>query len=364
MKAAFRVKVAGQNISAKLNPILIDISVNDRAGQSSDSASIRLDDTGGRLVMPQPRDPIEIALGWENTGVGVVFVGVVDEVRASGSRSEGRVVSISAKGMDTRGKSKQGQRQHFDDTTIGDAMKKAGQSAGLSVSVDSSLASIKRPYIALDDESFVAFGERMAREVGGTFKIVGDQAILAKRNSGQSVGGQALPSVTAAWGQNLHSYDITPILGRPVEKQALARWYDPKAAKWQKETADTGTDGGQTIKPAVYAEADQDRAKEQAGSDAAESDRRSGEGSVTIEGNIAAQPEGVCIVSGCRPGVDGSYRIEGVSHSYSRGSGFVTTLELGQPKGEAGKDSRGKKKTAGDSGGDDDFALPADPELG
>lgn len=333
MKAIFGVVVGGTDISGLLNPILISLSVSDRAGQASDSASLVIDDTGGRVVMPPPGSPVVIALGFEGSGVGTVFEGVVDEVRASGSRGSGRTISISAKGVDTRGKGKEGQRQHFDDTTIGDAMKKAGQTAGFSVEVASELASIARPYIALDDESFIAFGERIAREVGGTFKVIGKRAVLAKRNGGMS-------AVTAAWGVNLHDYDIAPILGRPVEKEALSRWYDPKKAEWQEEKSDTGTEGGKTTKPARFTQADKDRAKEQSGSDAAESDRKSGEGSVTIEGNTGAQPEGLCIVIGCRPGVDGTYRIEGVNHEYSRG-GFTTRLELAQPKGGAGQDGRG-----------------------
>lgn len=364
MRAAFSVLVGGSDITGNLAPYLIRLSVSDRAGQSSDSASLEIDDTDGKIIMPAPRDPVTILLGWEDTGVGVVFEGVVDEVRASGGRS-GRTLSISAKGMDTRGKAKQGQRQHFDDTTIGDAMAKAGKAADITVEVDEELGKIQRQYIALDDESFVAFGERIAREVGGTFKIVGDKAILAKRNGGKSVSGATLSTVTAAWGQNLHDYDITPVLGRPIEKETSTRWYDRKKAKWETEKAETGTEGGETVKPARFAEADKERAKEQAGSDAAESDRRSGEGSVTIEGNIDAQSEGTCVISGCRAGVDGSYRIEGVDHEYSRG-GFTTRLSLGQPKSGAGKDSRGKKGTTSstDVDSDDDFALPADPELG
>jgi len=339
MRAIYSVKVGGIDITPRLLPILISLSVSDRAGQSSDSASFEIDDTGGRTILPQPGAPVEIMLGWEHSGAGVVFRGTVDEVNARGGRS-GRTLTISAKGMDTREKAKQGQRRHFDNATIGDAMKKAGQAAGLTVNVDPALASIQRPYIALDDESFVAFGERIAREVGGTFKIVGDQAILAKRNGGQAAGGGALPTVTAAWGDNLHDYSISPLLGRPVEKEALTRWYDYRKAAWKQEKAETGTEGGVTVKPARFSEPDAGRAKEQAKSNAAESDRRSGEGTVTIEGNIAAQPEGLCIVAGCRPGVDGTYRIEGVDHQYSRG-GFTTRLELRQPKGAAGKDSRG-----------------------
>ena len=56
---------------------------------------------------------------------------------------------------------------------------------------------------------------------------------------------------------------------------------------------------------------------------------------ITIEGDTGAIPDGLCIVTGARPGVDGSWRIESVTHSYSRGGGFVTQLSLKQP-GSAG----------------------------
>jgi hypothetical protein len=244
--------------------------------------------------------------------------------------------------MDTRGKAKQKQRRHFDKSKVGDAMKKAGETAGITVKVDQDLASIERDYIALDDESFVSFGQRMAREVGGTFKIVGTQAILAKRNGGKTTDGKDLPAVTVAWGVNLHDYDIKPLLGRPVQKKTRSRWYDRKAAKWKHEEADTGTEGGETVDVSQWAEADETGAKHRSSADAAKRDRASGEGTVTIEGDITAQPEGTCLLVGCRPGVDGTYRIESVDHEYSR-AGWTTRLQLRQPKGSAGKDKRGSK---------------------
>ncbi|MCR6673218.1 phage late control D family protein [Devosia ginsengisoli] len=338
-KAAFRVIVDGDDITGNLTPILTSLTVQDKAGQSSDTASLEIDDTDGKIIMPSPRSKISIELGWSDTGVGQVFSGVVDEVEAKGGRS-GRSISISAKGLDTRGKAKQGQRRHFDNATVEEALTAAGKTAGLAVKVDSAFASITREYIGLDNESFVSFGERLAREVGGTFKIVGDTAILADRNGGRGVGGQALPTIRAEWGVNLHSYSIMPILGRPIEKRAAARSFDKEVADYVASFADTGTDDAETDKEAPFLEPDEDSASARASADAKQADRKAGEGTVVIEGNIDAQPEGVCEVVGCRPGIDGSYRIDAVSHSHSR-SGFITTLTLAQPKGGAGKDGRG-----------------------
>jgi len=339
MQAIYSVVLDGQDITAALNPILLDLSISDRAGTSSDSASITLDDNGGQIVMPGKGALMTIKLGWKGGAIGVAFMGKVDGVKAKGGRS-GRTLAITAKGMDTRSKAKEPQRRHFDDKTVKNALDAAGQFAGIAVTVDPAFASITRPYISLDDESFVAFGERLARELGATFKIVGNNAVLAKRNGGTNAVGQPLSTVTATWGVNLHDYDVEPFVGRKSHKRTRTRHYNRKAAEWQAEEAETGTDDTETTAPSIFSEPDEDRAKEQSFADAAEYDRRSGEGSVTIEGNLSAQPEGLCVLEGCRPGIDGTYRIDGVDHSLSRGGGWTTSLQLKQPKGDAGKDAR------------------------
>ncbi len=338
MQTIFSVVVGGQDITAALNPILIDLSISDRAGTSSDSASITLDDSGGQIVMPKRNAAMTIKLGWLGGPLGVAFSGKVENVRAKGGRG-GRTLSITAKGINTASKAKQAQRRHFDDATVKDALSAAGQTAGISVNVDPAFASIVRPYISLDDESFIAFGERLARELGGTFKVNGDNAILAKRNGGANAVGQALPAVTATWGMNLHDYDVEPFSGRKTHKRTRSRHYNRKRAEWKAEEAETGTEDAETTDVSAFSEPDEDAAKEKSSSDAAEYDRRSGEGTAEIEGNLDAQPEGTCILVGCRPGIDGTYRIDGVDHSFSR-SGWTTTLQLKQPKGDAGKDAR------------------------
>jgi phage protein D len=89
-----------------------------------------------------------------------------------------------------------------------------------------------------------------------------------------------------------------------------------------------------------FAKPDAGETAQQTDSDAATAERDAGEGTVTIEGNTAAIPDGLCRIAGTRPGVDGAYRIEAVTHTLTRTGGFVTSLELKQPQDGAGRDER------------------------
>lgn len=329
------VTVAGTNISAALSPVLLDLSVTDKAGATSDTASITVDDRDGQIIFPKIRAEVTIALGWSGGTVRQVFSGYVDGVKSSCSRSGGRTLSITAKGADAASKIKQGQQRHFDDKTVEDILKAAGEAAGVSqIDVDPDLASEVITYLDMRDESFIHLGQRLARMVGGSFRVQGQKATMAKRAKVYEA------SITAAAGDNLHSWDITPAIGRGTYKAARARAYDPDAAEVVEEEAETETaDGEATIARREF-EADIDAAYQACKADAAAATEAAGGGSITIEGDPNAVPDGLVVLSGARPGVNGTYRIKQVTHNVSRSSGYVTTLEVAQPQGEAGTDSR------------------------
>ncbi|MDN2578956.1 contractile injection system protein, VgrG/Pvc8 family [Aquibium sp. ELW1220] len=325
-RAIVSVTVAGTNITSTLMPVLTSLSVSDKVGTHADTATLSIDDSNGRIILPQIGAPVSIALGWAGAGVRVVFEGTVDEVKSSGSRGAGRMLTITAKGVDTTAPPKQGQQRHFDNKTIKDVLTDAGKAAGItSVEVDPDLASIRRAYVDMRDESFVHIGERLAREIGGNFRIQGSQAILSKRDSSYTA------AVTATWGINLHAWDLAPQLGRTRFSAIRTRWYDTSKAEWKAVETATGLDVD-----ATYADrlprADEHEANQQNGSDKATTRRDKGGGSVTIEGNTEAIPDGLCIIVGARPGIDGAYRIDSVTHTFSRGGGFVSQLSLKQPE--------------------------------
>lgn len=339
--ALFRVVVGGRDVSSRFAPILERLRVVLAAGESGHNCEIVLADENGRVLMPQKSEPIAIELGWQGTGVAPVFFGKVSDVRSSGARGQGRLLTISGEAIDNESAVKAEAEKHEDDATLGDVARKWGSAVGLQVEVAASLAQIRRPYWAMTAESFLHWGTRTAREVGGTFVVAGTRAAIVPRNGAESASGAALGAVGAVWGKNLLRWDIAPVLGRPKHEQVRVRWYDPKEAKWKEQTATVSGEGlGEAKSTFRFTAPDEGEAKDRAGSEAAELERAAGEGTVTVLGEPGAMPEATCRVAGARPGIDGAYRIETVTHELSR-QGFTTELALKRPGGAAGTDDRG-----------------------
>lgn len=340
---AYKVEVNGQDVTSRFAPFVTDIEVVDRDGLSSDMASIHLADAEGAIALPKAGARVVVSLGHAGTGIGQVFAGFVDEVRASFSKPAGRTIRITARGVDTRGKAKQAQGRHRDDATFGEVAAEFAAAAGLNgAKVSDELGSIRRPYWAMQNESFIAWGQRIARQIGATFKIQDNVAVFVDVNGGTSAGGSELPTITATFGQNLISGDIAVVVGRPRHKTVRVRYYDRKEGRWKEKEAEV-EDADEDIEVdhvATFTAADDEQAEQQAKASARRVERNGGEGMVNILGDPTARPEAQCIVTGVRPGVDGTYRIEGVTHRVSKAAGYVTTLDLKQPQGEAGQDDR------------------------
>lgn len=334
--------INGSNVSGAFDQYLQSISITLKAGGASDSCDITLDDSEGVLVFPEKDAEIEVQMVDGSKPGETVFKGKVDEARSDGSRNSGMTLNISAKGVDTKGKAKEPKRKHWDNKPIKDVLTEAGKAAGFTdVKVAPALASKIRPYWSQQNESFLHFGERIAREIGGTFKIVGKTAILADRNEGQSASGQPLAAVAVTRGDNLISWSISPATGRPRFKKVKARYYDSTKAEWKESEVEIDNDdGAEATLTDRFTAADEGEAKDKATARKKESEREKGGGSITINGNPLLQPECPVILAGTRPGVDGDYKADSVTHSWQRGQGWTSRAELKKPGGSAGKDSR------------------------
>lgn len=335
-KTKWSVLVDGKDVSSQMANYLESITVTDKAGVSSDSCSLRLDDTGGQIRLPQPGGSVVVRLD----GVQV-FAGIIDSVKSSGSRSSGRSLSVSAKGFDVNGKAKEPQRVHQDEGTVGDFLKTVAKKAGFDMKIDPALANIARDYIAADAESLLHVGEKLARELGGTFKLRENMAVLAKH--GADFG---LPLVkglfSTSGGGNLISWDIEPVSTRAVFKEITVPYFDRKDGLPRDYKTGSGA-AGDTAKAVNLVRSvarDESHAKEIAEGRKQQIEREGGKGRVSLDLTPEAQAEALFQLSGTRPGVDGTYRIVSVTHKADRSGGATTDLELQQPQEGVGTDIR------------------------
>lgn len=333
----WRVLIDGANVTVNMRPYLIGIEVEDKAGTASDACRLTFDDSGGQCLFPASGARVQVFLEAVQ-----IFEGKVDSTPWRLARGDGRILTVAAKGLDTRGKAKEGQLWHLDDASLEAALQKAAGKAGIAVIVDPELGTIQRDYWSPEGASFLAWGEKLAREFGATFKVRADRAVFVKRGKGTAGSGGALPVVVAAVGRNLLTADIDPTKGRARFKQKRVRYFDRASASFMEKTLDieNGEDPVEAVDTQRWNAADAGQADSMAAGQKADAEREAGLGRVTIDLAVEAQAEGTCILSGARPGIDGTYRIIGVTHRADRAGGSTTALELAQPQGEAGKDSR------------------------
>jgi hypothetical protein len=351
-EAAYRIVIDGSDVSSAFNPVLMSLTITDSDGGKADTCGMEFDDSGGQIELPAPGAAIEALLWWVDPPAGasagaVQFTGVTDEPKSHGSRSRGRVLSISAKSADLKGKGKHKNSKHKDNSSFGDVAKQWGSAAGYQVSVDSSLASVQRDYWAMANESFLAWGTRIADDLGATFKTAFPKAAFVPLDSGSSTSGAALAGVTATAGVNLIEWDVAPTLSRGIYQNAKVRWYDHTKAQWNIASESVGDDGAEADLTDTFKAADKGRATTRAKGRAAKTKRKKGEGhSVEIDGDPAAMSQANLTIVGARPGVDGQYRIKTATHKYVRGGGWTTHCVLDQPQGAAGTDSRAKASSS------------------
>ena len=337
----WKVFVDGEDMTAAMRPFLMKISISDKDGSASDTCSLEFDDSGGQVKLPAEGASVQVFL----QGVSA-FTGKVDSVRSKGARGSGRTLSVGAKGFDAKGKAKEPQSHHMDGATLQQFLDKAAKSAGLKgITIDPAFAGVVRDYWSVSSESFLHLGQKLARELGGTFKVRGDQAVLAKRGQGLSATGQALPTVIGvapAPGQatgNVISWDIAPLTGRAKFARSKVRYFDRGSASFKEIEVETGVEAEATDEVRTTV-ADEGQAKAVAEGRKTNSEREGGQGSVELDLDVTAQAEGTYIMTGARPGIDGVYRISGVDHKADRSGGATTRLEIKQPSGGAGKDDR------------------------
>ncbi|EIZ77784.1 phage-related tail protein [Novosphingobium sp. Rr 2-17] len=324
--ADWRITLDGADLTDRLRPILISLSLSEKRGDEADQLDIVLDDTSGRLAIPPEGAVLRLQLGWlrgRDVTVGLIDKGSfkVDDVAHAGPPDR---ITIKARAADFTSQIRNRRAHSWKNTTLGTVLTDVAGRNSLTPRIAPALASIALPTISQSRESDIAFLRRLGRENDAVATIKDKHLIFAPKGAGQTSSGQALPTLTITRRDgDGHNWQRQK---RDGQEGVSATWHDKKAAK--KQTVTVGkADGAKKLRKIHPDEASAKRAA------LAERDRIK-RAPATLDMKLALGradviPEARVTVTGFKPEIDGTtWLIAEVTHRLDKSGGFGTDIKM------------------------------------
>jgi len=350
-KPYFRITVEGQDITGKLAGGNISLTITDGVGMKSDSVDIEIDDVNGVIAAPRTGVKMNVVAGYEDyhRDFGTF---VVDEVTLSGWPQK---ISIGGQSADAKSAMKQRRAKSYqppDYTTYGDAFAEVAGRNGLQLSIPAGIRDKKLEFEAQTEESDTAFLTRIGFKLNAAVSIKSGRLIAVEKGKGTTASGTEMPVIIARGGENILSYSVTR-LDKAKHKKVKATWYDRKKAKREEVEAETGDDGPEYLLREPYQS--KEEAQDAADSQAQYLKRGGAKATFSIVGNPDARAEAHVIASRIRSLVDGVWRAVSVTHSWSAGGAYSTSIECELPTEAAtSRRSQNAGKIESSTGGGND----------
>src|SRR3546814_4760708 len=142
--ADWRVTLDGNDLTDRLRPRLVSLSLSEKRGDEADQLDIVLDDSDGMLAIPKEGAVLRVQLGWKqgrDVTAGLVDKGSfkVDDVTHSGPPDQ---IRIRARAADFTSAIRNRREQSWKDATLGPVLADIAGRNGLTPKVASALASI------------------------------------------------------------------------------------------------------------------------------------------------------------------------------------------------------------------------------
>lgn len=315
----FRLVVDGRDISATVEPRLIELTLTEGREDNVDTLELRLSDHDGRLALPQSNAVIALALGW--AGAPLVDKGTfkVDEVEHTGTPD---AVCIRARSADLTDDSRRRTEKSWHDTTVGTIVADIAKRLKLAPRVDATLGSKRVQHID-QTESDMAFISRLAKRYDAVATVKKGRLLFLPINRTTTSDGKPLQPahITRAAGDQ-HRYHMAE---RDSYTGVRAYWVDPRAAKRKSVLAGTKS-REKRLRDTFATEADAMAAAK------AELQRLE-RGKATFELTLALgrpdiTPQAPVTVAGFKQQIDGTdWLVKTATHTLGDG-GFTTKLEM------------------------------------
>lgn len=238
--ASCRLTLGGQDLTDKIVPRLVSLSLSERRGGEADQLDIVIHDHDGLMAIPAEGAVLELGLGWVQGALvtpGMIDKGrfKVDDVEWGGPPD---TITIRARSADFTDAFRVRAEKKRVGTTLGAIVADIASANGLRSHVDSRLAAIPVPVVDQDQRSDMALMRLLGRRHDAVATVKNGTLLFMAVGAGLSPSGRPLP-VFALTRADCARYRWARA-AREEYGGVEARWHDKGSAK--RKTVSHGVD--------------------------------------------------------------------------------------------------------------------------
>ncbi|MFZ6732480.1 contractile injection system protein, VgrG/Pvc8 family [Undibacterium sp. Ji42W] len=229
-KPAFAITLDGQDITSKIYPRLVSLTLTEARENAVDELNITIDDSDGRVAIPRKGVKITLQLGWQNTGMVDKGSFVVDEVEHEGAPD---MLVLRARSAEMAKPVRTRKDRSFDQKTVADIVGQIAKDNGLAPKVSQSLQGKVIDHIDQTNESDINFLNRLGKRFDAVATVKKDALLFLPIDEGANSKGESLPTITLERRDgDKHRYHTA---SRDAYSGVRAQWHDPNDAKEKSE---------------------------------------------------------------------------------------------------------------------------------
>lgn len=317
----WRATLDGVDITDRIAPRLLDLTLTESRGDEADQVDLRLHDHDGRLALPRRGVTLALAFGWADSGIVNKGTFVVDEAEHSGPPD---IITIRARSADLTRSIRTRRERSWHDTTLGAVLRTLAGDHALKAAVAPALDSVALPHLDQGNESDLNLLTRLGKRFDAVATIKSGTLIFKPIDSATTKEGISLPvqTLTRASGDS-HRYTV---VDRDAVTGVRAYWGDRSAARRKAVLA--GSSKNEKKLQQTYA------SESEALQHAKAELQRLARGTATLSFKLALgradlYPGQAVKVVGIKPDVDSmNWLVVKATHAIDGNTGFTTTLEL------------------------------------
>lgn len=254
-KAAWKVTLDGEDLTAKLAPRLISLRLSEKNGEEADELEIILHDADGKVAIPPEGAVLRVQLGWERGSAvtpGLVDKGsfTVDEVAWDGPPDR---LSIRARSADLKDSFCTRRNKTWKDTTIGAIVDDIAVRHSLTPRCHADLSGKAIPAAEQGNKSDVQFLRDLARRYDATATVKAGTLIFAPISAATTATGATIPTSTISR-QQCSNHSWRRAAREKAQDGVEAQWHDKDGAT--RKTVSTGGKNRKRLKKVYSSEAD------------------------------------------------------------------------------------------------------------